>query len=113
MNPGDVILIRLSQIGARQPKLRPALVLCVLPGPYQNVFICGISTQLHQIEPNWDELIQPSDSDFAKSGLRRASAARLSYLYAAGQSEIVGRIGQIDSSRLGRLCERLARHLHQ
>ena len=111
MNPGDVVLILLPQAGGGTPKLRPALVLVLLPGPYQNVLLCGISTQLHLIQVNWDELIQLSDADFAASGLHQASVIRLSYLYAADATEITGTIGSIDPARLARLRTRLADHL--
>ena len=111
MTPGGVVLIPLPQVGATAPKLRPALVLAALPGPYQNLLLCGISTQLHQLQPNWDELIQPGDADFPASGLRRASVIRLSYLYAADPGEIAGLIGQIEPVRLQRLRRRLSDHL--
>ena len=111
MNPGDVVLISLPQIGGTATKLRPALVLAALPGPYQNLLLCGISTQLHQLEANWDELIQPGDADYPTSGLRRASIIRLSYLYAADPSEISGVIGQIDPARFQRLRQRISDHL--
>ena len=87
------------------------MVLERLPGPYQNLLICGVSTQLHELLPDWDELITPSDPDFVSSGLRRTSAARLSYLYAAESAEITGILGHIDLERLGRLRFRLAKHL--
>jgi mRNA interferase MazF len=108
MSPGDVILIALPQVGGVSPKLRPALVLALLPGPFQNVLICGISTQLQNVQREWDELLRADDSDFADSGLHRDSAIRLSYLYAADKREIVGTIGRIDPNRLRRLCARLA-----
>jgi mRNA interferase MazF len=111
MNPGDVVLISLLQLGGTGAKLRPALVLALLPGPYQNLLIAGISTQLHMIQANWDELIQTSDGDFAGSGLHQASVIRLSYLYAADATEITGVIGRIDPTRLARLRTRLADHL--
>jgi mRNA interferase MazF len=111
MKPGDVVLVRLTQTGGGPLKLRPALVLSLLPGPYQNILICGISTQLHTLVPNWDELIQTSDADFAGSGLHRTSSVRLSYLYAIDRAEITGRIGSIDSARLARLRSRLAQNL--
>src|SRR5262245_9582664 len=99
------------QFGGATTKLRPALVLVLLPGPYQNVLLCGVSTQLHLILPNWDELIQTTDADFPGSGLHQASVIRLSYLYAADASEITGVIGSIDPARLARLRTRLADHL--
>lgn len=111
MNAGDVVLIRLPQFAGGVPKLRPALVLSHLPGPYQNILICGISTQLHQRQVNWDELLQPTDTDFAASGLHRTSVIRLSYLYSADQTEIAGVIGQIDPARLGQILMRLSDHL--
>ncbi|MGH7174157.1 MAG: type II toxin-antitoxin system PemK/MazF family toxin [Gemmataceae bacterium] len=111
MKPGDVVLIPLPQFGGGAAKLRPALILALLPGPYQNVLLCGISTQLHLIQANWDELIQPADGDFAGSGLHQASVIRLSYLYAAEAMEISGILGGIDPTRLARLRTRLADHV--
>ena len=106
-----MVLVSLAQTGGGPPKLRPALVLSLLPGPYQNVLICGISTHLHTLQPIWDELIQPSDADFKGSGLHRASSIRLSFLYAVDRAEITGRIGSIDPARLARLRSRLAQNV--
>ena len=111
MKPGDVVLIRLPQAGGGPPKLRPALVLAMLPGPFQNVLICGISTRLQDLQPDWDELIQPDDADYSASGLHRLSAVRFSYLYAAENGEISGVIGRINQERLRRLRQRLAGQL--
>lgn len=111
MNAGDVVLIRMPQVAGGPPKLRPALLLSTLPGPYQNLLICGISTQLQQLVPNWDEQIGPADPDYAGSSLRQASVIRLSYLYAADAGEVVGTIGSVGAARLNRLVERLAQHL--
>ncbi|MEX0677264.1 MAG: type II toxin-antitoxin system PemK/MazF family toxin [Pirellulales bacterium] len=111
MSPGDVVLIPLPQLGGTAAKLRPALLLDDLPGPYQNLLLCGISTQLQHLQANWDELVQASDADFASSGLHRVSVIRLSYLYSADLDEIAGAIGSIDPSRLRRLRQRLSDHL--
>ena len=43
MKAGDVVLISLSQFGGATPKLRPALLLAILPGPYQTHLMSGIS----------------------------------------------------------------------
>lgn len=53
MREGDVVLIRFPHASSAALKLRPALVLALLPGPYQNILICGVSTRLHQLEPDW------------------------------------------------------------
>jgi mRNA interferase MazF len=97
----------------RSSQTRPALVLAILPGPYQNVLICGISTQLQSLQHDWDELLNTIDTDFSTSGIHRASAIRLSYLYATESSEISGVIGRINSERLSRLRKRLANLLAQ
>jgi hypothetical protein len=83
----------------------------MLPGPFQNVLICGISTHVYRLVEDWDELISAADLDFVGSGLHHDSAIRLSYLYAAESAAIAGRIGQIDDGRLNRLLARLASHL--
>jgi mRNA interferase MazF len=112
VNSGDVVLIPLAQVGGGPAKLRPALLLAHLPGPYQNLLLCGISTQAHAVVPNWDESIATSDHDFGNSGLHQSSLIRLSYLYAASAPEIAGLIGYIDPARLDRLLLRLAQHIH-
>lgn len=112
MSPGDVVLIPLAQLGGATPKLRPALFLAELPGPYQNLLLCGISTQLQYAQADWDELVETGDTDFRSSGLHRASVIRLSYLHAADPNEITGPIGSIDPARLQRLRQRLSGHLH-
>jgi mRNA interferase MazF len=111
MKPGDVVLIRLPQLAGGPPKLRPALILASLPGPFQSLLICGISTRLGALEPDWDEPIDSDDADYSASGLRQPSAIRLSYLYAADEREISGVIGRVDPTRLGRLLRRLAQRL--
>ena len=111
MSPGDVVLVRLPQVGAGAVKLRPALFLTPLSGPYQDGLLCGISTQLHNILPNWDELIQPGDVDFGASGIIQASVIRLSYLRAVTSAEIIGLIGTIDPSRLLRIRQHLSDYL--
>lgn len=111
MNAGDIVLISLPQAGGGAAKLRPALLLTLLPGPYQNLLLHGVSTQLQHAQANWDGMIQASDPDYASSGLHRPTIIRLSYLYAADSGEVSGVIGQVDASRLERLCQRLADHL--
>lgn len=111
MIPGEVVLLPMAQFRGGAPKMRPALFLAELPGPYQDVLICGISTNLSQLRPNWDELMLRSDPDFASSGLHRDSVIRLSYLVAAESKEILGTLGFINPKRLEQLRKRLSDHL--
>ncbi len=108
MNAGDVVLIRLPTFAGGMAKLRPALVVALLPGPYQTLLLCGISSQITNFLPNWDEFIDGNDLDYAASGLHQPSIVRLSYLYAADPVEIAGTIGAVDVARLGRLRTRRA-----
>lgn len=107
MKPGDVVLIRLPQTAGGPPKLRPALVLALLPGPFQSVLICGVSTRLRDLQADWDKPIGPEDGDYSSSGLHQRSAIRLSYLYAADVREMSGPIGRIAPPRLQRLRQRV------
>jgi mRNA interferase MazF len=111
MKPGDVVLLSVPQFATGTRKLRPAMVLVRLPGVFQNTLVCGITTHLDDLHPDWDELLDPSSPEFRMTGLHYPSALRLSYLYAAGADEIKRIIGQVDLTRLGRLRRRLAQLL--
>src|SRR6266581_2622566 len=60
MKAGDIVLARIPQAD-NQFKLRPALVLCLLP-PFADFLVCGVSTQLrHEVE-GFDEMVVPADA---------------------------------------------------
>jgi mRNA interferase MazF len=108
MKPGDLVLVSLPVRGAAPWKLRPALFLADLPGAFQTVLLCGISTVLENVASDWDELIKSSDPDFASSRLHRPSTVRLSYLFAVYPQQIQGKIGRVGDDRLDRLLGRLS-----
>jgi len=110
VNPGDVVLVPLPQ-AVGPAKLRPALVLSVLPGPYGDLLVCGISTRLTQQVSAWDELIQPGDADFGPSGLHRQSLIRLSFLRTVHPGAVSGVIGSVEPARIDRLRIRLANYI--
>lgn len=110
MSPGDIVLITVPQVTGGA-KLRPAVILALLPGAYQSLLLCGISTQTQAVQPDWDEPIGPGDPDFKASGLHQASIIRLSFVRAAGTAEVARQIGRIDDARLGRLRQRFSDHL--
>jgi mRNA interferase MazF len=109
MKPGDVVLTPLPQADA-MIKNRPAVALCQMP-PFGDWLICGISTQLHQQEPQFDELVDASDSDFAASGLKATSIIRLGFLAVMPASRFLGVIGSISNERRLRLLNKLSEHL--
>ena len=109
MNEGDVILTPLPQADGRV-KNRPAVALRELP-PYGDMLVCGVSTQVHQLVPGFDEQISRSDADFSASGLLADSVIRLGFLAVLPRQSILGSIGAISPERYRRLLHRLSAYL--
>jgi mRNA interferase MazF len=109
MKDGDVILIALRQADGKF-KNRPALLLKPLPR-FGDWLICGVSSQLHQAVPAFDEMITRADADFAASGLAADSVIRLGFLAAVPAREILGSIGAVAPERHRRLLRRLSEYL--
>lgn len=109
MKEGDVILTSLPQANGAT-KNRPALLLRELP-PFGDYLACGISTQLQQAVPEFDDVISKTDRDFERSGLLATSVIRLGFLAILPSQRIVGVIGQIAPDRHARLLQTLSSHL--
>jgi mRNA interferase MazF len=109
MSEGDVVLAALPQADGRI-KNRPALVLRTMP-PHGDVLVCGISTQLHQEVPGFDDVVASVDPDFEASGLKAPSLIRLGFLASLPAAIFIGRIGTVATVRHVRLVKRLAAHL--
>jgi mRNA interferase MazF len=109
MKERDVVLAVLPQAdGQRKP--RPVLLLREMP-QYGDFLVCGISTQLRQYVPNFDELIQANDPDFGESGLIKPSVVRLNFLAIVRPAEILGQMGRLSVDRHQRLLSNLANYL--
>jgi mRNA interferase MazF len=74
MKEGDVLLEAMRQADGAI-KNRPVLCLARMP-PFDDLLVCGISSQLQQAAVDFDELITPADADFRSSHLKAASAFR-------------------------------------
>jgi mRNA interferase MazF len=111
MKEGDVVLTPIPQADGTI-KNRPAIVLREMPR-YRDLLVCGISTQLHQRVDGFDEVISPSDSDFATSGLLSESLIRLGFLAVLARKNIAGTIEAISSERHKRLLKELSDYLVQ
>jgi len=109
MKEGDVVLTPLPQADGKI-KNRPAVFLREMP-PFQDILVCGVSTQVHQLAPDFDEIITRQDSDFSTSGLIAESLVRLGFLAVLPRKNIVGSIGAIAPERHARLLRKLSRHL--
>lgn len=67
---GRTALFKFPQTDQTLGKLRPALFLRKLPGPYDDWLICMISSRLSQEIPNYDVVVYDNDSDFKQTGLK-------------------------------------------
>jgi mRNA interferase MazF len=104
---GQIVLFRLPQIDLEAGQLRPALLLGKLPGNYDDWLICMISSQIRHYIPQFDELIQDHDSDFAQSSLKVASVIRVGRLAVVEGKVLLGAIGQRSPERLQRIKNHL------
>jgi mRNA interferase MazF len=109
MKEGDLVLTPVPQADGAI-KNRPALILREM-SPYRDFLVSGVSTQLNQQVKDFDEIISPSDADFAASGLRSESLIRLGFLAVLPRSSIIGSIGSLSSERHRRLLKRLSDYL--
>lgn len=109
MTEGDVVVTPLPQADG-QVKNRPAVILRTMP-PHGDLLVCGVSTQLHHETQGFDDVIRPSDPDFAASGLKAASLIRLGFLVVLPVSSFLGSIGSISPEGHRHLLQRLSDHL--
>lgn len=109
MRAGDIVLAALAQAD-EQPKMRPALLLCMLP-PFGDWLVCGITTQTQHAVPAFDDVIGPEDADFRDTGLRARSLIRLGFLGTLARTQIAGALGCVSTDRVQRLRRALAQHL--
>lgn len=103
MKPGDIVLIRFPQADLTEGKLRPALVIAISPGRHADLLLALVSSRVHQITPQFDDLINPTDNDYLTTGLKMPSVIRLGRLISVESSVINARLGSISPERLIRL----------
>ena len=107
MSPGDVVLARVPSGSNAPTKLRPALVLAVLPGAVEgSVLVCGISSRIDRVLDGWDVVL--SAGALARSGLKVASVIRPSSLATFSQQDTFRRLGRVDASILEDIAGLLA-----
>ena len=109
MKEGDIILTPMPQADGKV-KNRPAIFLREMP-PFRDVLVCGVSTQTHQLAPDFDELITSRDGDFSSSGLVSDSLIRLGFLAVLPRRNIIGSIGSVSPERHIRLLHKLSGYL--
>jgi mRNA interferase MazF len=108
MKAGEVLLATMDQADVRLKK-RPVIFLATM-APFNDVLVCGVSSQIQQEVSSFDDLIVPGDVDFSSNGLRCASLVRLGFLAVYPPSRFAGTLGRISDERLKRLLSRLGTH---
>jgi len=105
---GQIVLFKFPQTDLMIGKLRPTLLVKLLPNGYGDWLVCMISTQTEQEMTGIDEIIYPTDQDFSQTGLKSKSVIRVSRLAVVSERILLGTIGRISTSRLERVKSNLA-----
>ena len=108
---GQIVLFRFPQTDLAAGKLRPALLLGRIPGPYEDWLVCMVSSQLQQYNEGFDEMVEDGNSDYNASGLKVPSVIRVGRLAVVAGNSLVGAVGEISSARLRRIKNRIAQWL--
>jgi mRNA interferase MazF len=108
---GDIVLSTVPQVDGEQ-KLRPVLILRKMPTGH--FLCCAITTQLAKIIPQLEEIVYLSDDDFSKTGLKKDSLIRLTWLALIQPNDRdTHYIGYINSNLHQKLLSNLAKYLIQ
>ena len=106
---GQIVLTPFPNTDLSAAMLRPVLLLCKASHRFDDWLVCMVSSQLHQAEPDLDELIHNTDEDFGATGLKISSIVRVSRLAVLQGESMIGRLGDISHARLTALRRRVAR----
>jgi mRNA interferase MazF len=113
MKPGDIVLIRFPRADLLEGKLRPALTLAVAPGNHPDILLALITSREYQAVPEFDEILDPAEIDFALTGLKTRSVIRLARLASVESSVISARLGSISPERVQTIKSRLIKWLQE
>lgn len=111
ISEGQIVLFRFPQTDQENGKLRPALILHKLPGKFDDWLICMISSQLHQVIPDLDEIINLEEPNFPQTGLKQSSLIRASRLAVVAEEIFIGKLGNIDTLKLNKIRANIAKWL--
>jgi mRNA interferase MazF len=107
MKPGELVLVRFPEADLAVGKLRPALIVAIAPGRYSDVLLALVTSRGYQEVLDFDEVMLPTDADFAATRLKTTSVIRLARLVTVEADIVEGRLGSISPPRLSRIRQRL------
>ena len=111
VSEGDLIVADLPQADGRT-KPRPVLLLRQLPG-FGDFLVCGVSTQIHQAQADFDWIIADTDTFFEATGLQTSSVIRLNFLSTLPTRRMTRHLGRVPATILATLQSNLASYLRQ
>lgn len=105
MKAADIVLTVIPQDDLQ--KKRPVLILKTLP-KFNDLLVCAILSQVHQLVPDFDLLLEENHAAFSASGLKTTSIFRLGSLAVLPPSDIIGTIGSLRIDLYKRLLQNFA-----
>ncbi len=96
---GQIVLLPFPFTDLSGAKVRPVLMLRKASDQFDDWLVCMVSSQLRQMDTQIDEIMLPSDADFATAGLKVPSVLRLSRLAVLDEGLLMGSLGTISQGR--------------
>ena len=107
MTKGKIVLVPFPFDDLSAAKVRPAVCLTDPTGLYHHVVLSFISSRIPPDLLDTDLVLDPSDADFAVTGLRVASTVRLHRLMTLTTSLIRSELGELSPRLQGEVASRL------
>lgn len=105
---GSIALMPFPYTDLSASKRRPVLLLRHLDQRHDDWLVCMISSQLRQVHPELDWVLTPESPEFEATGLKVASAFRMSRLAVLEGRLLLGQMGCISETRLQALKQQFA-----
>ena len=99
MTKGKVVLVPFPFDDLSTLKVRPALCLTEPTGPSKHVVVAFITRQIHPKLSATDILLDPSQADFASTGLKLTSTVKLHRLITVTTALIRRELGKLSSAQ--------------
>ena len=107
MKAGDIALVPFPTVEGGAGKLRPVLLLCAVPGAYDDFVVCMISSRAYQAVPDVDVVVESNAPDFATTGLKVTSVIRVGRLATLSGDVFRATLGMVTTATLHTVLERV------
>ena len=104
---GQVVVFRFPQTDQSGGKLRSALLVSRVPGPFDDWLVCMITSQLRHEVVGLDEVVRTDNDDFGTSSLKSESLIRIGRVAVVDGSILLGAIGEVSRQRTERIKHKI------